>query len=188
MNLTLRKANAVQASINEAVKSLAFNDNITINEFENAETKISSTLTEFRTNLGRRVDLISALYEIRKAVSITNHQASIDSRLADIARLEKDIQFYNALCANKVRQASSVLLGKLEKIRNRKEDSYGFGRSEEVSTSIFAEEDLAEFRDVLSMTKKHKQRLQDELLEVNVRTTITLSDDTVAILQREGIV
>jgi hypothetical protein len=74
----------------------------------------------------------------------------------------------------------------LDKIRNRKEDSY-YGRNEEVSTSIFTSQEIDNFKNVLAVSKKQKQKLQDELLELNVRTEITLSEQTVATLTKENI-
>lgn len=186
MNITLRKANAIQASINEAVKALDFNTTVSINEFQTVEDEFIQASTKFFNNVTRRMALLDALYEIRKAVGTANFNASIDSRLADVARLEKDIQFYGQHAINKVRETSAVINGKLDKIRNRKEDTY-YGRNEEVNTCIFTDSDLTKFKEVLAFAKKHKQKLQDELLEANVRTEITLSDSAVETLKKENI-
>jgi len=66
-------------------------------------------------------------------------------------------------------------------------ESYSF-HSSEVSTSIFADSDLEDFRSNLSLAKKKKQALQDALLEANVRTTIELAAGTVAVLKAEDII
>lgn len=186
MNVTLRKANAIQASINEALKGLEFNDTVSINEFQNVAEAFDAASTKFVSNVTRRFALTAALYEIRKAVGSANFQANVDNRLADIARLEKDIQFFNKYATAKVRESDAVINGKLDKIRNRKEDTY-YGRNEEVSTSIFTTEQVETFKQSLATAKKQKQKLQDELLEANVRTEITLSDETVATLTKENI-
>lgn len=186
MNVTLRKANAIQASINEVLKGLEFNDTVSINEFQNVGEAFDAASTKFMANMTRRIDLTTALYEIRKAVGSANFQASIDSRLAEVARLEKDIQFYGKYANAKVREADAVINGKLDKIRNRKEEAY-YGRNEEVSTSIFTTEQVENFKQVLANAKKQKQKLQDELLEANVRTEVALSEQTVATLTKENI-
>jgi hypothetical protein len=36
--------------------------------------------------------------------------------------------------------------------------------------------------------KKQKQQLNDEVLELNIKTEVPLSDDTVATLQVEGLI
>jgi hypothetical protein len=53
---------------------------------------------------------------------------------------------------------------------------------------VLTAEDLKNFRTASATAKKAKQKLQDELLEINVRTEITLSNETVAALQAEGLV
>ena len=79
----------------------------------------------------------------------------------------------------------TVIIGKLDKIRNRTEDSY-YAKAE-VETSIFTKEDIAILNGLAVKAKKAKQKLQDELLELNVRTTITLSDEAAATLTAEDI-
>jgi predicted nucleic acid-binding Zn-ribbon protein len=186
MNVTLRKANAIQASINETLKGLEFTDTVSINEFQNVGEAFEAASTKFVANVARRIDLTDALYEIRKAVGSANFQANVDSRLAEVARLEKDIQFFTKYATAKVRETDTVINGKLDKIRNRKEEAY-YGRNEEVSTSIFTAEQVDNFKRVLADAKKRKQKLQDELLEANGRTEIALSEQTVATLTKENI-
>lgn len=187
MKISLRKANAIQASINDAIKSLSFETSVQINEFEDPESKIDEFRAEFNKNLDRRVDLDLVLYSIRKSVSSANHNSGIDGRLADVARIERQIQLLTGFSKERVRESGSVIAGKLERIKTRKEDSL-YGRGSEVSTSIFSKNDLSKFKDSVSSLRKEKQRIQDEILELNVRTEITLSDEEVAILKVDNIV
>ena len=186
MQVSLRKANALQVAINEALKGLEFKSDVSINEFQKPAQEIELAKQKFERNVQRRGNLTSALYNIRTAVSSANASNKIDHLLADLARLEKDIVFYTPLAKASVQTDLKVIGGKLEKISNRDGESYSF-HSSEVSTSIFADSDLEVFRSNLSLAKKKKQKLQDELLELNVRTTITLSDETVATLTAEDI-
>jgi hypothetical protein len=176
MNITLRKANALQLAIGEAVKNISVETDVKINEFQ--------------SNIARRNQLLGAMYEIRQAVSTANAGAGVDVKLAGVARLEKDIQFYNGLAGKKVREAANVVEGQLAKLRESKDDSrrsiYGYAST--VDTSVLTAEDLKNFRTASATAKKAKQKLQDELLEINVRTEITLSNETVAALQAEGLV
>lgn len=187
MKISLRKANAIQTSINDAVRALSFETTVRINEFENPEQKISEARAEFNRNLDRKIDLDLVLYSIRKSVGAANHTSGIDGRLADVARIEKQIQLLTGFSKERVRESASVISGKLEKIKARKEDSF-YGREAEIATSIFDRADVTKFKESLSALRKEKQRIQDEILELNVRTEITLSDDEVAILKVDGIV
>lgn len=187
MQVSLRKANALQVAINEALKGLEFKSDVSINEFQNPSKEIELAKEKFDRNVQRRWNLIAALYNIRTSVASANASNNIDNLLADLARLEKDIVFFSQYVKANVRTDLKVIGGKLEKIANREGESYGF-HSSEVSTSIFEESDLENFRINLSTSKKKKQALQDQLLEVNVRTTIELDAGTVEVLKAEDII
>lgn len=186
MQVTLRKANAIQNSINEALKALEFNTDVSINQFQTVETVIQDASSVFRANLERRTKLVSTLYEIRKNVAKANSSSGIDSMLADVARQEKDLVFFSTLAKKQSVTDSAVLQGKLKKISERKENDYY--HKDEVETSILSKQDIAEYNSTAASLKKAKQKLQDELLELNVRTVITLSDDAVKTLTDENII
>ena len=185
MQVSLRKANALQVAINEALKNLEFKADVNINEFQNPSQELDNALAKFNANVSRRWNLIAALYDIRTKVSEANNTNNIDGLLADLARLEKDLVFFAPFAKANARTDIKVIAGKLEKIANRTEDSY-YAKAE-VETSIFNEDNLTQFRTYVGEFKKKKQALQDKLLEVNVRTTIELASSTVEVLQSEDI-
>ena len=186
MQVSLRKANALQVAINEALKGLEFKSDVSINEFQNPAQELDDALTKFNRNVQRRWNLIAALYDIRTKVSEANSTNNVDGLLADLARLEKELVFFAPFAKANARTDIKVIAGKLEKIANRTEDSY-YAKAE-VETSIFNEDNLTQFRTYLADFKKKKQALQDKLLEVNVRTTIELASSTVEVLQSEDII
>ena len=185
MQVSLRKANAIQIAINEALKGLEFKADVSINEFQKPEEVIAAASTTFFDNINRRNALLRSLYEIRKATASANAANDIDGRLADLAFLEKEVTFFTAYSKAKERLDGEVIRGKLVKIANRTEDSY-YAKAE-VETSIFTQNDIKTLNRLAVKAKKEKQKLQDELLELNVRTTIELSDETVATLTNEDI-
>jgi ribosomal protein L25 (general stress protein Ctc) len=190
MEITLRKAAVLQNSINESIKNLNFESKIDLNEFQDPEFEINQKLEKFKTDLCRRAGLISVLYEIRKNVGRANNDSGINDRLSDVAHLEKEIQFYTQISSNALRIDEKVLTGKLEKIRNRKDESRAsiYGRDDEVTTSILTSKEVEEFKKLLKTAKKSKQKIQDEILELNVKTTISLSENAEKILKEESII
>lgn len=186
MQVSLRKANALQVAINESLKGLEFKTEVNINEFQSPSKELELAQEKFNRNVQRRWNLISALYDIRTKVASANASNNIDGLLADLARIEKDIVFFALYAKANTRTDLNVITGKLDKIANRDGESYSF-HSSEVSTSIFTETDLEYFRSNLSVSKKKKQALQDQLLEVNVRTVIELTTSTVEVLKAEDI-
>ena len=186
MKITLRKANALQLAIGEAVKNVDIKTDVKVNEFQEGEAEIARVAAEFRANLARRTQLMDAMYAIRKAVSVANSAAGVDVKLADVAQLEKQVQFYNGLAAKSVREDAKVVEGQLAKLRESKEDRRSiYGYSATVDTSVLTAEDIKGFRTAAANAKKAKQKLQDELLEINVRTEIEVAD--VDFLTAEGL-
>jgi hypothetical protein len=52
---------------------------------------------------------------------------------------------------------------------------------------VLTAEDVAGFKKAVSELKRAKQKLQDLILEANVRNEITLNSDTEATLRSEGL-
>lgn len=187
MKITLRKANALQNSINDTVKGIRLESEVRINEFQQAEVTLNEARTELLQNVQRKVDLTNALYAIRSQVKTANSQA-VDTLLTQVANVEKNIQTYTELANRAVRENAVVLNGKLDKIRNRPADARNpYGYSDEVTSGIVTEADVADFRRFLAEAKKTKQKLQDQILEANVRTEITLDEHVVRTLTAENL-
>lgn len=176
MKISLRKANALQAVINEAVNALDLTTEVKMNEFEKPSEKIAFAKSRMKQNMHVRSDLLDALYEIRDLVAAANSASGIDGVLAKLARLEKDIVLYNRLAKLEPALANDVLVGKLGKIKGRTEDYYG--RDETVASNIFDEADIAEYKAALATYKKNKVAMQDQLLELNVKTEISVTSKT----------
>lgn len=191
MNLTLRKANAVQTAINDAIKSIKINTEVDLNEFQDATAellKANNALLEADT---RRQKLLLALYNIRSLVGTANASAGIDLSLAKAAFIDKRIGQLEDLSGADVVTDIAVINGKLEKIKNDKGENsrrslYGFEST--VKTSVLSKEQIDQAKTEIKNLKKQKQKLNDEVLELNIKTEIPLSDDVVATLQAEGLI
>ena len=86
MKITLRKANAIQASIQEAIRNVKVETNVELNEFQNVESEIQNARAKLLEGDKRREALLKALYGIRGAVGTANATATIsDIRFAGFA-------------------------------------------------------------------------------------------------------
>lgn len=186
MKLTLRKANAIQNAINEMIKGLDLNTTVTLNEFEGVEDQIQAVRDRFWTHAATRNKLVMALYEIRAKVAQANAASGINDHLANVAYLEKQISHNTMLAGKGAQTALRVLNGQVKKLSEVKEDGYGYSRRD-VVTSIFTEEEVEDFRRTAADFKREKQRVQDELLELNVQTEITLDEETARFLEKADI-
>lgn len=189
MNITLRKANAIQNSINDAVRSIKVDLTIEINEFQNVEEVLSKANNTLIENDGRRQKLTMALYNIRALVGTANAQSGIDTNLAKAAFIDKRVAQLEALASANEITSLDVIKGKIEKIKNDKGESRRslYGYNDTVTTSVLSKEQIAQAKAEILNLKKQKQKLNDEILELNIKTEIPLSDDTVAVLKAEGL-
>jgi len=191
MNLTLRKANAVQAGINDAIKSIKIEATLELNEFQDAVTELKKANDALFTNDSRRQRLLLALYNIRGLVGTANAQCGIDLKLATAAFIDKRIGQLDELAKLSAVTDLAVINGKLEKIKNDKSEgtrSRIYGYSDTISTTVVSQEQIDQIKAEIKNLKKQKQKLNDEILELNIKTEIPLSDDVVAALTAEGLI
>lgn len=190
MNITLRKANALQNSIQDAIKGIKVELNVEINEFQSVEdtlTKANATLVE---NDSRRQQLTMSLYNIRALVGTANTASGINTLLAKAAFIDKRIGQLEELAKATEITSLEVIKGKLEKIKNDKGENSRrslYGYSDTVSTSVLSKEQIAQAKAEVLNLKKQKQKLNDEVLELNIKTEIPLTDETVATLTAEKL-
>jgi hypothetical protein len=191
MNLTLRKANAVQAGINDAIKSIKIEATLELNEFQDVQTALVKANETLFANDSRRQRLLLALYNIRGLVGSANAQSGIDLKLATAAFLDKRVAQLDELAKLAVVTDIAVINGKLDKIRNDKGEgrvSRIYGYSDTVSTTVVSQEQIDQVKAEIQNLKKQKQKINDEVLELNIRTEIPLSDDVVKTLTDEGLI
>jgi hypothetical protein len=191
MNITLRKASAIQNSINDAVKSIKVELTVELNEFVNVETALAKANGDMVANDGRRQRLTMALYNIRALVGTANAQSGIDTNLAKAAFIDKRIGQLEELAKATEITELDVIKGKLDKIKNDKGETSRrsiYGYSDTVSTSVMSKAQIDQAKAEILNLKKQKQKLHDEILELNIKTEIPLSDEVVASLQAEGLI
>ena len=191
MNITLRKANAVQNSINDTVKSIKIDFTVELNEFQNVEDAITKANSELVSNDARRQKLIMALYNIRALVGTANAASGINTALAKAAFIDKRIGQLEQFANGSEMISLDVIKGKLEKIKNDKSEtarSRIYGYNDTVSTTVIGREQIDAINAEIKNLKKQKQKINDEVLELNIKTEVPLSEDVVKTLQTEGLI
>lgn len=190
MNITLRKANAVQNAINDAIKSIKVEFSIELNEFQDVAAELQKANNLVIANDARRQKLLLSLYNIRGLVGTANASAGIDLNLAKAAFIDKRISQLEDLASQKAMTDIEVIKGKIEKMKSRPTDSRMslYGREDTVSTTVVSQEQINQAKAEVLNLKKQKQKINDEILELNIKTEIPLSEDVVATLQAEGLI
>lgn len=187
MNITLRKASALQNAINETLKGLEVTTTATVDEFQDAGAVIAAKRNEVSQTVVRKSALLDVLYAVRKGVAVANATAGITDLLAEVAQLDKRIQLQNALASASVQLEAAVLDGRLNRLREQAGEARLYRHTSGVETGVFTQEEIAAAKTELADLKKRKQALQDRLLELNVGTTVALSEKSVIVLQQEGL-
>ena len=190
MNITLRKASAVQNSIQEAIKSIKMVKELQLNEFQDAAAELKKANDALFAADARRQRLLLAMYNIRGLVGTANAQSGIDLKLATAAFIDKRIAQLEEVSGLEAMEDLAVITGKLEKIKSRPQDARAsiYGYNDTVATSVVTKEQIAQAKAEIMNLKKQKQKLNDEILELNIKTEVPLSEDVVKVLQEEGLV
>jgi len=171
MNITLRKANALQNSIQDAVKNIKVDLNVEINEFQSVEDVLAKANAELIENDTRRQKLTMALYNIRALIGTANAASGISTSLAKAAFIDKRIAQLEQLAGATAMTDLDVIKGKLDKIKNDKGENSRrsiYGYNDTVTTSVLGKDQIKQAKDEVLNLKKQKQKLNDEILEFNV--------------------
>ena len=191
MEITLRRADALQRDIRTALKRIPLKPVISVSEFENGEEAIKDASTSLFTNCVTWSGLVEALYEIRRHVGRANVAAGISDDLAHLAEIDDRLSMLKGLTQPEARRLDpKVLEGRLEKMRQSSDpQATRFGYAvDEVSTGILSERGLAEFEAEINDLRRRQRDLRDGLLEKNVSNRITLSEGSVKLLKEAGLI
>lgn len=187
MNISLRKANAIQNSINDAIKGIKIDASISINEFQDPAVELKRANDLLFANDSRRQRLLVALYNIRGLVGAANANSGIDLNLAKAAFIDKRIAQLDSLAGQREMTDLAVIVGKLDKIKNDKSERRIYG-PDAVESSVLTQAQIDQIKAEILNLKKQKQKLNDEILELNIKTDIPLTDEVVQTLQAEGLI
>jgi hypothetical protein len=188
IKISLRKANAIQVNINDLLKTIQVRPVVEVNEFQDVVQTLQAANDAVMAADVRRADLLMAVYSIRATVGVANFQCGIGNRLSHLAYIDKRLHQLEGLVAETARLKDlTVITGQLDKIRNRREEHRMYGYENSVSTGVLQQQQIDSIAGIMRELKKQKQKLNDEVLELNVRTEIELTDDVEAVLVKEGI-
>lgn len=189
MNISLRKANTIQNRIQDLLKDIKIELTVEINEFEDASMIIQKANNLLFANDARRQRLLLALYNIRGLVGTANASSGIDIALTKSAFLDRRITQLQDIVNIQPMKSIEVIHKQVEKLKQEVAESRNiYGRNNTVSTSVVADSQVEQARKEILNLKKQKQQLNDQVLELNVKTEVPLSEDVVKTLTDEGLV
>ena len=192
MQITLRKANAVQSEIRKAIAAKNVSDTVSITEFtKNVDGVLSKAMSDFTTDVTRKVALNTALFNIRKNVARVNASAGVSDILADIELIDANMAVYSAVSTKDVAKTLSEITARIEKMKattaSATDRIYG-DRYNTVETTVVEQSVIDGSKEVVKKLKREKQALQDKLLTLNVNKTIDIDHVDEMVLKLEGII
>ena len=187
MKITLRKANALQNSIQEHIKTIEVKTQISLNEFQDAAGEVACAREGVVANDVKRAKLTKALYRIRASVGRANTEAGVADLLAEAAYIDKRLGHLKGLSDSTAVETDAVLEGKLRKLADTESRSRLYG-NDTVNTGVLTADQIEGYKKDMRDLKKEKQAINDKVLELNVRTEIELDAETVSLLQAEQLV
>ena len=193
MQVNLRKANAIQSEVRKAISNVKTDVNTTVTEFTvSIVDAMEKAKSEFLAAVKRKEQLNAALFDIRAAVGRANAQAGVGDLLAEVERIDGKMAIISTVANATAAKTFDELLARVNKLKanatgdNARLALYG-DRYSNVETTVVDQGTIDAAKAEVKALKRAKQDLQDKLLNVNVGTTITLSEDTVKVLKEEGI-
>lgn len=189
MDINLRKAKQIQQSINEAINAIPLHTNVQITEYDDPLKTIETTAFELNRSLFKRVELITALYKIRALVSTKNSTCGIDAKLTLIAEVQAKQELFGALSGIAPIRNLNEIVGMHDKLKNAEvTDSYGRINQQTFNSPVVDQATVDLYKAKNKELQALKVSLQDEVLELNLKTKIKLDEETVKILKEAGIV
>lgn len=184
MKVNLRKANALQLELLKKPVPLA--TTVALNEFSQPIDEVTKARMTAFASESRRTKNIQAAYAIRAAISSANHAAGVDTILNTIACIETELACLNSIVKSPVRPSDSVITGRVEKLSSPESNRYGY--SNDITVGVYTELDMAGFNDRIDVLRAEIRQLRDQLLDINIRTTVDLDVRTVETLKAEKLI
>lgn len=194
MQINLRKASALQSDIQSVIRSIRVDTRASFEERETIADDVTEAIGEWRTNLERKTDLINVLFGIREKVGVANAESGLNTKLTEHRRVsEQRDSLEEMIDGVKGRMLTIEQIDeKMKKIEERneslKESLYARTRDLEVFTDLMDKEELNSYRKEIRSLKKLQRSINEEVLELNIRTHIVLSEAEVQVLRNEDLV
>lgn len=190
MDVNLRKANAFQNEVKSALSDLKIVTSITLNEFEDPTSVIETAGAENVKARASWMSLTAAYFEIRRLTSSANATAGISDTLAHIAQIDSTMTMLRSQGGSSALQLDdAVLKGRIGKLKNPAKDTalHYAHREDIVTTGILSKHQIDTDSAEIKTLSRDKRKMQDDLLNLNVNRTITLSAASVSALKDAGI-
>ena len=191
MQVSLRKAAALESSLRDIAKGVSLSKTVAVSVYSDnssVEKQVEEASAALRAGAEDIRSALNTAYAIRGQIAEQNAKVGINRLLNERAALDATDRALAGLTAKDrlegiaAEHAFSALTA--QKARNEKSE---YGTTDNVSVNVVGEL-AAEIKATVVANQKRKTAIADELLALNVGTTIVLSDEVVAVLTKHNLV
>jgi hypothetical protein len=189
MQITLRRASALQLAIKEKINENPLKSDVIISRFDDPGVSFQKASFAFDNAMNLHTSLTSILYEIRKKVSHVSQAVGVADALADMACCDKFTEMCKPLVAvTHFAPDDEQLADQHDDLVNEvRPESHYSSRRESINVSLILEASVEKWKADIASFKREKQRLSDKLLDINANNFIDLDTQTVETLTKYGL-
>ena len=189
MRVSLRKANALQEQLNEAIKNRPSADHeVNVVDYEMWKSEIENAQTKWYKEVESKLKMVEARFSIRKSIANHNTLCGVTDLLTDLNHVESKITTIQRwILQRDVRSKDEVL----EKQRNRKvarAENADYDGYISMDVSVISKGDHDHWAEKVQELRRTKARINDELLSLNIKTEIDLTSEVVKTLKQENLI
>ena len=185
MQLNLRQAHELQTRINSTVKELQDEMETNVDLFYEGEPAgvLSNMTNKVFSDLETIQKLLMIKSELRTKVAEKNAQAGIDGRLSQIACLQRIIEAYERVMGRGMRQdlfaVKERLASRREAHKANPDNSDRYSCSDSFNVDVLDKKDHSEIKSRIKKFRREIRDMQEQILQLNVNTYVTLEQGTV---------
>jgi len=199
MEVTLRKAAALSQALLEASRALPLAKSVTVSVY--ADTPVADAVKEAQAKLAfnsaKVTGLIRAAFEIRGSISDQNAVNGVSKRLTEKAALDATEKLLSAAVGgakanpfdDTPEASADIAQAQLDALRERQKNvADRYSREESLTVGVLSGDVVGGLQDQLATIRRRKVEIADELLTLNMTKKVTLSAETVALLQEFKVI
>ena len=185
MQLNLRQAHELQTRINSTVKELQDEMELHVDLFYEGEPAgvLSNMTNKAFADLETIQKLLFIKTELRTKVAEKNAQVGIDGRLSQIACLQRMIEVYERVMGrgmrNDLHAVKERLASRREAHKANPDNGDRYSCSDSFNVDVFDKKDHAEIRSRIKRFRREIRDTQEQILQLNVNTYVTLEQGIV---------
>ena len=188
MEMSLRKANALQEEINQLVDNgfEAIDDSVDAMLVDDWQATTAALQLLHQAQVDDKLDLINARYLIRSLIGKANALNEISTILGHVANNDAQISLLNWQLRNLDIQKDSTIYDRkieLKKQELEKAERSSFSR-DSVTVPVYTRAYKKDLEKQVRVLEKMNVRYKDRLLEKNITTKVTLPDSVIGLLDK----